>query len=73
MQNKAIDRMVGGSHYKGMVIEPIEFILANDLSYCEANIIKYACRHARKGGAQDLDKIIHYVELLKENQYGSDS
>jgi hypothetical protein len=66
----ATSRQVGGSHYKDFKIEPIEFIMANNIGYCEGNIIKYVCRHAAKGGLQDLDKVIHYVELLKELKYG---
>lgn len=55
---------VGGSHYKGMKIQPVEFILANGLGFCEGNIIKYTCRYGQKGGVQDLKKVIHYAELL---------
>ena len=55
---------VGGSHYKSMKIQPVEFILANDLGFCEGNIIKYTCRYRQKGGIQDLEKVIHYAELL---------
>ena len=68
---RAVDRQVGGDHYKDFKIEPIEFILANEIGYCEGNIIKYICRHAAKGGIQDIDKVIHYCELLKELKYGS--
>lgn len=67
----ALDRQVGGSHYKDCEIEPIEYILANSLGYCEGNVVKYITRYATKGGAQDLDKVIHYVELLKEIKYGA--
>lgn len=55
---------VGGSHYKSMKIQPVEFILANGLGFCEGNIIKYTCRYKQKGGVQDLRKVIHYAELL---------
>lgn len=67
----AREKQVGGNHYKGMTTQPIDFIMDNDLSYCEANAIKYICRHHLKGGVQDIDKAIHYLELLKEHQYGS--
>lgn len=67
----AMDKQVGGSHYKDCVIEPIEYIYANGLGYCEANIVKYITRYNSKGGEQDLDKVIHYVEMLKEIKYGS--
>ena len=61
---------VGGAHYKGCKIQPIEFIYANNLPYCEANIVKYATRHKLKGGRQDIEKVIHYAELLLEMEYG---
>ena len=67
----AFDKQVGGNHYKDCVIEPIEYIYANDLGYCEANIVKYITRYASKGGEQDLDKVIHYAEMLKELKYGT--
>jgi hypothetical protein len=69
----AMDKQVGGSHYKDCVIEPIEYIYANGLGYCEANIVKYITRYNSKGGEQDLDKVIHYVEMLKEIKYGARS
>lgn len=65
----ALTRQVGGDHYKQMAIEPIEFIMANSLGYCEGNIVKYICRHVSKGGVEDIDKVIHYCQLLKELKY----
>jgi hypothetical protein len=64
-------RQVGGMHYKSMKIQPITFITENNIPYCEANAIKYLCRHELKNGVQDLDKAIHYIQLLKEMRYGS--
>lgn len=57
---------VGGAHYKALKIQPIEYIHANNLSYCEANIVKYITRWRDKGGKQDLEKVIHYVQLLMQ-------
>lgn len=59
-----LDKQVGGQHYKDMAIQPVEFILANELGFCEGNIIKYTCRYKQKGGIEDLRKVIHYAELL---------
>jgi hypothetical protein len=70
VSKKAMDRQVGGRHYKDMKIQPIEYILANDLDYCEANIVKYITRHHAKGGKEDVQKVIHYAELLLETVYG---
>lgn len=61
-----LSEQVGGSHYKTMKIQPIEFIQANDLGFCEGNIIKYTCRYKQKGGVEDLNKVIHYARLLIE-------
>ena len=60
----ALERQVGGFHYKDMAIQPIEFILANELNFCEGNIIKYTCRYKLKNGVEDLRKVIHYAEML---------
>lgn len=59
-----LSTQVGGLHYKSMKIQPVEFILANDLGFCEGNVVKYICRYKQKGGVQDLEKVIHYAELL---------
>ena len=57
-------KQIGGTHYKDMVIQPIEFILENNLGFVEGNVIKYIVRWHRKGGIEDLRKAIHYIELL---------
>ena len=44
----ALDRQVGGEHYKNFKIQPIEFITANKLSFIQASIIKYICRFDKK-------------------------
>jgi hypothetical protein len=50
-------------HYV-MKIQPIEFIVKNDIPFREANIIKYVCRHREKGGVDDLLKAAHYLDML---------
>jgi hypothetical protein len=59
-------------HYD-MEIQPITYIMANGLGFCEGNIIKYVSRYGLKGGIDDLRKAKHYIEILikeweKENQ-----
>lgn len=62
----ATERQVGGTHYQTK-IQPIEFILANELGFCEGNVIKYIVRHKSKGTPlQDLEKARHYLEFLIE-------
>lgn len=50
-----------------MAIQPIEFIMKNNIGFCEGNIIKYICRYKDKNGKEDLLKIKHYVDLILEN------
>ncbi len=62
----AKERQVAGEHYKTMKIQPSEFIRKNNIGWYEGNAIKYICRYKQKGGIQDIDKAIHYLQLLKE-------
>lgn len=66
----ALDKQVGGDHYKKQGIQPVEYIHANKLSFFEGNAIKYITRHKAKGGVADLKKAIHYIELIMELEYG---
>jgi hypothetical protein len=61
---KSYKKQIGGNHYKKYKIQPIEFILKNNIGFCEANIIKYVLRFKEKGGIADLEKAKHYIELL---------
>jgi hypothetical protein len=63
---KANEHQVGGSHYSSNTIQPWDYIIANGLGYLEGNIIKYTTRWRRKGGIDDLRKVIHYAEKLIE-------
>ena len=65
-----LEKQVGGRHYKGFTIEPVEYIIANNIPYCEANVIKYVSRHRFKGGIEDLRKAKHYLEIIAEKVYG---
>lgn len=66
MKSEILKKQIGGHHYKDMSIQPIDFILANKLDFCEANAVKYICRWKQKNGIQDIDKAIHYLQILKE-------
>ena len=66
LSKSALDRQVQGNYYKSLKIQPIEFITKNNLSFIQGNIIKYVCRFNKKNGNEDIDKAIHYCELLKE-------
>lgn len=61
-----LDTQVGGNHYKGFAIQPVEYIHANNIPFIEGCIIKYASRWRDKGGIDDLKKIKHFADLLIE-------
>lgn len=67
-----LDKQIGGEHYKTMKIQPVEFIVANNLDFLEGNVVKYISRHKQKGGKEDVKKVIHYCELILKTQYGED-
>jgi hypothetical protein len=61
---KSSEKQVGGKHYLKYKIQPVEFIIKNNIGFVEGNIIKYVLRFKEKGGVQDLEKAKHYIELL---------
>lgn len=69
----ALESQVGGDHYRTLKIQPIEFIEANNLPFLEGCIIKRACRHASKNGAEDIRKIIHEAKLILKLRYNEDA
>jgi len=65
----AFDKQVDGNHYKNMVIQPTEYCQRNGLHFCESAVVKYVSRHRDKGGRKDLEKAIHFLEMLLEMEY----
>ncbi|WP_448955714.1 DUF3310 domain-containing protein [Labrys neptuniae] len=63
----ALTVQVGGDHYSRMKIQPIEFVMANDIGFVEGNVIKYVSRWKNKNGVQDLKKARHALDVLIEH------
>lgn len=66
----ALNKQVDGEHYKGLKIQPIEYIHANGIPFAEGCVIKYVTRWRSKGGIKDLEKAKHILELLIELEVG---
>jgi Protein of unknwon function (DUF3310) len=64
MAENALQKQVGGSHYRDLPIQPIAYIFANGLGFAEGNVVKYVTRWRVKNGIEDLKKAQHYLELL---------
>ncbi|WP_043713203.1 DUF3310 domain-containing protein [Methylobacterium sp. 285MFTsu5.1] len=65
-QPSALTVQEGGSHYKDLPIQPVEYIHANGIPFCEGNVIKYVSRWRSKNGIADLKKARHFIDLLIE-------
>lgn len=65
---KISDKQIGGTHYQ-TPIQPVQYIHANNLNFFEGNVVKYITRHRNKGGRADLEKAIHYIEMLIQFEY----
>jgi len=66
-----LDKQIGGNHYKGFRIQPIEFITKNELGFIPGCIIKRLCRYNKPGGKrlEDLQKAAHELQILIELEY----
>ena len=62
----ALDKQIGGNHYKKLKIQPMEYSMANGLDACQHTAIKYITRFRDKGGIADLEKAKHCIDMLIE-------
>jgi len=69
MQERSSEEQQSGT-YTSLPIQPWHFSEVNNLSFLEGCIVKRVCRHRRKDGAQDIDKAIEELKLLKDHLYG---
>lgn len=57
-------------HYTKLKIEPINFIVAHNLNFCQGNIIKYLSRLGKKDSIKDeLKKVLFYFTVHIEGNY----
>jgi hypothetical protein len=66
---------IGGDHYKQCLIQPVEFIEANQLGFLEGCVVKRVTRHNKPTGKgrQDIEKAIHELQLLLELRYSENN
>lgn len=69
----ALDKQVGGNHYKGLAIQPAEYCHKNNMNALASSVVKYVTRYKDKNGKTDLEKAIHCIELLIQLEYGDDN
>lgn len=62
-----------GDHYGCFNMQPIQYILANNLCFCSGNVIKYVSRGVAPNASPtnrltDLRKARHYIDMLIEKE-----
>lgn len=63
-----LGKVIDPEHYNSHAIEPIAYIMANGLDFCEGNVIKYVSRWKQKGGVADLHKARQYLDFIIKNE-----
>jgi len=66
------DSQIGGRHYISLVIQPMEYSMANKLDALQHNVIKYVTRFRDKNGKEDLLKARDCIDMLIEWEYGKE-
>jgi len=66
------EEVTNPDHYDkvGFGIQPITYIVENELDFLEGNVIKYVSRYQHKGGVNDLLKARTYIEFLIKRERG---
>ena len=67
------DKVKEPPHYFRFKIEPITFIMQNEIPYAEGNAIKYLCRwrfkhKTKEAQIEDLKKAKQYIDLILEHE-----
>lgn len=64
------NRQVSGNHYKNPdVMDIAEFLIRHKVEMAESNVMKYAFRHEKKNGIEDLRKAQHYLQFIAWVKY----
>jgi len=60
-----LDLINNPPHYTQASLEPIDYIMAHGMNFCEGNVIKYLTRYPHKATPmQDLLKCRYYINKL---------
>ena len=57
------DAVTTPNHYTRFKIEPISFIMENNLEFWQGSVIKYVLRYDAKNGLEDLKKARRYLDM----------
>lgn len=65
MEKTALETQIGGSHYKNIGYQPIEFFMDANLNTALTYAIKYVSRYPNKN-PDDLDKARHCLDIYQD-------
>lgn len=69
--NDSLNTQVGGSHYKNLVVQPVELFAVSKWDYFQSSIARYVTRYKNKNGIDDLEKSIHVCDMAIDLQVSS--
>jgi len=65
----ANEKQIAGDHYKKYGdLQPCDVVIKWNLGYLEGTALKYISRWRDKGGLDDINKAIHFLEKLVETE-----
>ena len=71
MTYDTLNKQVDGNHYSKMKVQPAYFINEKNLTIAEGSAINYIWGHKQKGKKKDIEKAIHYLEMIIERDYSA--
>ena len=66
------DNIKEPEHYTKWKIQPVQFIVENEIPYAEGKVIKYVMRWRYKVGLEDLHKAREYINILIDMELKKD-
>ena len=65
-------RQVGGHHYEGYAMQPIELFDKTKWNYFQSSVCRYTLRYKDKNGEEDLQKALHLCRYASFHNVRSD-
>lgn len=73
MKDNTADMVDRPAHYTRWAVEPITFIMKNNIPFAMGNVIKYVMRADAKNGVEDLRKARRYIDMMINQAEGRDT
>lgn len=73
LRQSANDRQVGGAHYRKGRLQHWDVVERYSVPYLEGVGSKYPLRWREKGGVEDLEKTLHYIDKILERPEDHDA